>query len=69
MSNWFDRIEINPEDDKAYIKGTSIRVGEIIDLVESGQSVDQIVERNPLLDREAVKAAIFFRNRFNYAHC
>jgi uncharacterized protein (DUF433 family) len=69
MKNWFDLIEIKPEDNKAYIKGTPVKVGEILESLESGHSLDQIVESNPLLNREAVRAAISFRDRFNYAYC
>lgn len=69
MSRWLDLIEINSVDNKAYIKGTSIKVGDILQSLESGQSLDQIVENTPLLTEAAVKAAIAFRNRFHYAYC
>jgi uncharacterized protein (DUF433 family) len=69
MNNMFDYIELNLEEDKVYIKGTQIKVGEILLWLESGQSLDQIVENNSALSREAVQAAIAYRNRFRYAKC
>jgi uncharacterized protein (DUF433 family) len=69
MNNMFDYIELNLEEDKVYIKDTQIKVGEILLWLESGQSLDQIVENNAELSREAVQAAIAYRNRFHYAKC
>ena len=69
MSNWYDLIEINIAEDKAYIKGTGVKVGDILRWLESGQALEQIVEANSTLNREAVQAAIAYRARFNYAKC
>lgn len=69
MGNWFDLIEINIGEDKAYIKGTGVKVGDILRWLESGQSMEQIVDTNPTLNREAVQAAIAYRSRFKYARC
>jgi uncharacterized protein (DUF433 family) len=69
MSNWLDLIEINIEEDKAYIKGTNVKVGDILRWLEAGQSLDPIVEAHPTLDRQAVEAAMSYRARFQYAKC
>lgn len=69
MSNWYDLIEINLEEDKAYIKGTKVKVGEILRWLESGQSLEEIVEKHEALDRTSVQAAISYRDRFHYAKC
>lgn len=69
MSSWYDLIEINLEEDKAYIKGTKIKVGDILRWLESGQSLEEIVEKNKSLDRASIQAAISYRSRYNYAKC
>jgi uncharacterized protein (DUF433 family) len=69
MSNWYDLIEINLEEDKAYIKGTKVKVGDILRWLEAGQSLEDIVEQNASLNRATVQAAISYRARFNYAKC
>lgn len=69
MSNLFDLIEINIEEDLAYIKGTQVKVGDILKSLESGLSLEEVVERTPALTREMVRAAIAYRNRYQYARC
>jgi len=52
---------------KPCIKGTRITVGDILQYLASGMSVNEILEDFPLLKEEHIRAALTFAaNRENY---
>jgi uncharacterized protein (DUF433 family) len=62
MSNWQDRITINPEvcHGKPCIKGTRIMVSVILDNLASGLTPEEIVADYPPLTLEDVRSAIAY---------
>lgn len=62
MEHYMDFIEINPKImlGKPVIKGTRITVELILDKLAAGESMEQILESYPHINREQVKAAITF---------
>ena len=62
MNNFSAHITINPDVrfGKPCIKGTRITVSDILQWLASGMSQEQILEDYPLLNKEAVFAALAF---------
>ncbi|WP_022949245.1 DUF433 domain-containing protein [Methylohalobius crimeensis] len=62
MSDWRKRITINPEQcgGRPCIRGMRIRVIDILDLLASGLSPDQVREELPDLEPEDITAALKF---------
>lgn len=60
MSNWKKRITVNSNQcgGRPCIRGMRIRVIDILDLLASGLSQDQILEELPDLEKENIKAAL-----------
>ncbi len=60
--NWRDYIETDPDicHGRTRIRGTRIMVSVILDNLAAGLSVDDILESYPSLDRDDIKAAIFY---------
>jgi len=57
-----NRIEINPKVmlGKPVIRGTRITVYSVLGRIQHGETVDDILDDNPDLSREAIEAAITF---------
>ena len=57
---WKERIIIDPNvlEGKPIIKGTSVSVGHILELLGKGWSFDQILENYPQLKSEDIMATI-----------
>jgi uncharacterized protein (DUF433 family) len=66
MSDWRDRIVMNPEIlvGKPTIKGTRISVELILGWLGSGWSIDEILENYPHITRDDVLAALSFAAEF-----
>ncbi|WGV26435.1 DUF433 domain-containing protein [Halotia branconii] len=62
MTNWQERISINPNvcHGKACIKGTRIMVSVVLDNLADGLTFEEIVTDYPPLTLEDVKAAIAY---------
>ena len=60
MSNWRDRITTNPSQcgGRPCIRGMRIRVIDILDLLASGLTQDQILEEMPDLEKADIEAAL-----------
>lgn len=60
-----DRITVNPDQcgGRPCIRGMRIRVSDVIDLLASGLTTDQVVEELPDLEREDVVACLRFASR------
>lgn len=65
MSHLNDRITIDPEQcgGRACIRGMRIRVIDILDLLASNLSVDEILTELPDLEKEDVHAALQYAAR------
>lgn len=65
MSDILDRITINPAQcgGRPCIRGMRIRVIDILDLLASGLSSEQVLEELPDLEREDVQAALRYAAR------
>ncbi|HEX3034807.1 MAG TPA: DUF433 domain-containing protein [Thermodesulfobacteriota bacterium] len=65
MSNFMDRITVNPEQcgGRPCIRGMRIRVIDILDLFAAGLSAEQILEEMPDLEMEDLKAALQYAAR------
>ncbi|MCU0329221.1 MAG: DUF433 domain-containing protein [Chitinophagales bacterium] len=65
MENWKERISINPEIrfGKPCIKGTRISIEDILRMLSSDMSLEEIIEDFPQLTREDILAAISFANK------
>ena len=69
MNELLSRISINQgiRSGKPCIKGTRITVGDILQWLASGMSVEEILEDFPLLKEEHIRAALAFAaNREEY---
>ena len=55
-----DRIEINPDicNGKPVIKGTRITVQTILEFLGAGDSIEEVLEGYPTLDRKDILAAL-----------
>ena len=60
-----DRITINPRqcDGRSYIRGMRIRVTDVLDLLASGLSREQVLEELPDLESEDVDACLRFASQ------
>jgi uncharacterized protein (DUF433 family) len=65
MSNPTDRITINPEQcgGRPCIRGTRIRVADILDLFAAGLSAPEILQELPDLEIDDLKAALRYAAR------
>jgi len=59
---WQERIEVNPKIlvGKPIIKGTRISVEQVLDLLSSGATVDDVVRDYPHVSRDDVLACVAF---------
>ncbi len=60
INSWKDRITVNPKQcgGRPCIRGMRIRITDIIDLLASGLTQDQVLEELPDLEREDIEAAL-----------
>jgi uncharacterized protein (DUF433 family) len=60
-----DRISVDPEicGGRPCIRGTRVRVSDILDMIADGASPDEIVEGYPYLDKDDVAAALSYAAR------
>lgn len=60
--NWRERITWHPEicHGRACVKGTRVLVSVILDNLAQGQTVEQVLESYPSLNREDVHAAMAY---------
>ncbi len=60
INSWKDRITVNPKQcgGRPCIRGMRIRITDIIDLLASGLTQDQILEELPDLEREDIEAVL-----------
>lgn len=58
----FDRITVNPDRCSGHptIRGTRLTVGNILDFLGAGDTVEDMLDEYPLLEREDVLACIRF---------
>ena len=65
MSSLLDRITTNPRQcgGRPCIRGMRIRVSDVLDLLASGLTEDEVLEELPDLEREDVRAALQFASR------
>ncbi|HEY0510739.1 MAG TPA: DUF433 domain-containing protein [Thermoanaerobaculia bacterium] len=69
MAYLADRITVDPEQcgGRPCIRGLRIRVSDVLDLLASGLSLEQVVDELPDLDPEDVRAALrFVSHRFDH---
>lgn len=59
---WRQRISVNKDicHGKACIDGTRISVAVIVDNIAAGQTVEQILENYPSLEKEDIQAALHY---------
>lgn len=62
MSEVFDRIEIDPDicNGKPVIRGKRIAVQSVIEFLANGDSIDEVLEHYPNLEREDIYSALRF---------
>lgn len=68
-NSWKSRITVNPEQcgGRPCIRGMRIRVTDILDLLASGLTQDQILEEMPDLEKEDIEAALrYVSGKFDY---
>lgn len=60
MSTWKKRITVNPDQcgGRPCIRGMRIRVTDILDLLASGLTQDQVLEELPDLEKKDIEAAL-----------
>ena len=65
MTSFLDRITVDPEQcgGRPCIRNLRIRVAEGLGLLAAGDSIDQILEAYPTLEREDVAACLQFAAR------
>lgn len=65
MRKLLDRISTNPEicNGKPIIRGMRITVSTVLDLLAVGESVENILEAYPLLDKEDIFACLEYARR------
>ncbi len=65
MTNWINRITLNPEQcgGRPCIRGMRIRVTDVLDLLASGLSTKEVLEELPDLEPEDITAALRFAAR------
>ncbi len=64
-SKSLERITMNPEQcgGRPCVRGMRIRVSDVLDLLASGISTEQVLEELPDLEREDVSACLRFASR------
>ncbi|MDI6766050.1 MAG: DUF433 domain-containing protein [Bacteroidota bacterium] len=65
MENLLKRISINPEQcgGRPCIRGMRIRVSDVLDLLASGMSAQQVLEELPDLELEDVHACLLYASQ------
>jgi uncharacterized protein (DUF433 family) len=65
MTYLSERITVDPEQcgGRPCIRGMRIRVGDVLDLLLNGLSVEQVLEEMPDMDAEDIRAALQFAAR------
>lgn len=65
MAGLLDRITLNPNQcgGRPCVRGMRIRVSDILDLLASGQSSDEILAAYPYLERDDIAACSRFASR------
>ena len=65
MSNLLDRITVNPKQcgGRPCIRGMTIRVSDVLDLLAASLSFEQILEEMPDLEMDDLKAALLYAAR------
>lgn len=63
MVNLIERITVNPEQcgGRPCIRGMRIRVIDVLDLLDTGLTTEEVLEELPDLEREDVQAALTAR--------
>jgi uncharacterized protein (DUF433 family) len=65
MTTTVDRITIDPQQcgGRPCIRGMRIRVSDVLDLLASGLSAEQVIEELPDLEAEDVRACLRFASK------
>lgn len=65
MADWRKRITINPKQcgGRPCIRGMRIRVVDVLDLLASGLSREQVLDEMPDLEPEDIEAALRYASR------
>jgi uncharacterized protein (DUF433 family) len=65
MTELLDRITVDPEQcgGRPCIRGMRIRVLDVLDLLASGLTPDEVLEELPDLEREDIQAALKYASR------
>ena len=65
MSEIMDRITVNPEQcgGRPCVRGMRIRVTDVLDLLASGLSQDEVLEEMPALEKADIEACLRFASR------
>lgn len=60
MSNWKKRITVNPDQcgGRPCIRGMRIRVVDVLDLLASGLTQEEVLEELPDLEKEDIEATL-----------
>jgi uncharacterized protein (DUF433 family) len=69
MSNWRERITINPAQcgGRPCIRGMRIRVIDVLNLLAAGLTQDQLIEELPDLEKEDIEASLkYASNRLDH---
>lgn len=63
--NLLDRITVNPKQcgGRPCVRGMRIRVSDVLDLLASGLTPQQVIEELPDLEREDIEACLRFASR------
>ena len=65
MAELFERITVNPEQcgGRPCIRGMRIRVTDVLDLLASELTAEEVLEEMPALEREDIEACLRFASR------
>lgn len=65
MTDLLERITVNPKQcgGRPCVRGMRIRVVDVLDLLASGLSTEQVLEELPDLEREDVQACLAYASR------
>ncbi len=69
INSWKGRITVNPHQcgGRPCIRGMRIRVVDILDLLASGLTQDQVIEELPDLEKEDIEAALrYVSHKFDH---
>jgi uncharacterized protein (DUF433 family) len=60
MNNYLDRITVNPQqlDGKPCIRNMRISVQTILEFLSAGNSIEEILDQYPLLEKEDISACL-----------